>query len=84
MVTLMEKLSKDLDKCKETLYGDEDHGQEGLVKQFSDLYKDFIFYRRIWKVLAVFLTAVILAVIGISIKYFFTIAALIEQLEKGT
>jgi len=68
----LENIESDLKEIKRILYGGVEEGEEdGLCKKVKDMHKQFVFFRRIYKVLMIFVTATLITLIGILLNLTF-------------
>jgi len=68
----LEDIESELKEIKEILFGRKEEGEEdGLCKKVKDMHNEFVFFKRIYKVLMVFLTAILLSLVGILLDLIF-------------
>jgi len=68
----LENIESDLKEIKRILYGGVEEGEEdGLCKKVKDMHEQFVFFRRIYKVLMIFVTATLITLIGILLNLTF-------------
>ena len=68
----LENIESDLKEIKRILYGGVEEGEEdGLCKKVKDMHEQFVFFRRIYKVLMIFVTATLITLIGILLNLAF-------------
>ena len=66
------KNDEDIALIKRILFGEQINGNKvpGMFEKFELVWKQFIFYARVYKVFMIFIPAIILLLIGILIKLF--------------
>ena len=68
----LENIESDLKEIKRILYGGVEEGEEdSLCKKVKDMHEQFVFFRRIYKVLMIFVTATLITLIGILLNLTF-------------
>jgi len=68
----LENIESDLKEIKRILYGGVEEGEEdGLCKKVKDMHEQFVFFRRIYKVLMIFVTATLITLSGILLNLTF-------------
>jgi hypothetical protein len=65
----LEIIENDLKDIKRILYGGVEEGEEdGLCKKVKDMHAEFLFFRRIYRVLMFFVASILLILLGILFK----------------